>query len=264
MTSAAKPCLPCSSVSTPISTRAQRLFDLVRIPSISTDSAYKDFCRAAADHVAKDLESLGFEAAVRPTAGHPVVIGKSNGATAHEQRSARAVLRPLRRAAGRSAEPVEHAAVRAEDRQLPDGRKIIHGRGACDDKGQLMTFVEACRAFKAVTGKLPLDITMMIEGEEECGSKSLFDFVRTQCRRVQARPRAGLRHRHVGPKTPLVTTSLRGLLYEEVDHHLRGPRPAFRRVRRRRRQPDPHARRASSRRCTTRTAASWCPASTTA
>ena len=61
---------------------------------------------------------------------------------------------------------------------LPDGRKIIVGRGACDDKGQLMTFVEACRAFKAVTGKLPLDITMMIEGEEECGSKSLFDFVR--------------------------------------------------------------------------------------
>ena len=59
-----------------------RLFELVRIPSISTDSAYKDFCRAAADSVAKDLEGLGFEAAVRPTAGHPIVVGKSNGATA--------------------------------------------------------------------------------------------------------------------------------------------------------------------------------------
>ena len=57
-----------------------RLFDLVRIPSISTDSAYKDFCRAAAEHVAKDLTSLGFETAVRPTAGHPVVTAKSNGA----------------------------------------------------------------------------------------------------------------------------------------------------------------------------------------
>ena len=82
--------------------------------------------------------------------------------------------------------------------KLPDGRKIIVARGACDDKGQVMTFVEACRAFKAVTGKLPLPITMMIEGEEECGSKSLFGFVREQCRRVQARPRARLRHRHVG------------------------------------------------------------------
>src|SRR6266478_2463532 len=60
---------------------------------------------------------------------------------------------------------------------LADGRKIIVGRGACDDKGQVMTFVEACRAFKTVTGQLPLPITMMIEGEEECGSNHLFGFV---------------------------------------------------------------------------------------
>src|SRR6185436_21127505 len=60
--------------------RAAEIF--VRIPSISTDSAYKDFCRAAAEFVAKDLASLGFESAVRPTAGHPVVVAKSNGATA--------------------------------------------------------------------------------------------------------------------------------------------------------------------------------------
>ncbi len=81
---------------------------------------------------------------------------------------------------------------------LAGGRKIIVARGACDDKGQAMTFIEACRAFKAVTGKLPLPITMMIEGEEECGSQHLFKFVARQCRRVQARPRAGLRYRHVG------------------------------------------------------------------
>ena len=61
---------------------------------------------------------------------------------------------------------------------LPGGRKIIVARGACDDKGQAMTFIEACRAYKAVTGKLPLPITTMIEGEEECGSQHLFGFVR--------------------------------------------------------------------------------------
>src|SRR6202022_4416257 len=60
---------------------------------------------------------------------------------------------------------------------LPDGRRIIVARGACDDKGQVMTFIEACRAWKAVTGSLPLPITMLIEGEEECGSKNLPPFV---------------------------------------------------------------------------------------
>ena len=201
----------------PISTRASnRLFDLVRIPSISTDSAYKDFCRAAADFVAKDLESLGFEAAVRPTAGHPVVIGKSNGATAPN--SGPRVLfyghydvQPVDPLNLWSTPPFE-----PKIDSLPDGRKIIHGRGACDDKGQFMTFVEACRAFKAVTGKLPLDITMMIEGEEECGSKSLFDFVRSNANEFKRDLALVCDTGMWDPKTPLVTTSLRGLLYEEV------------------------------------------------
>ena len=66
----------------------------------------------------------------------------------------------------------EHAAF---EPRIVDGerrRKGIVGRGAGDDKGQLMTFVEACRAWKAVTGKLPVPITMLIEGEEECGSST--------------------------------------------------------------------------------------------
>ena len=193
-----------------------RLFDLVRIPSISTDSAYKDFCRAAAEYVAKDLGSLGLEAAVRPTAGHPVVIGKSNGAT------------------GKNAGPrvlfYGHYDVQPVDPlnlwhtppfepkidTLPDGRKIIHGRGACDDKGQFMTFVEALRAYKAVTGSIPLDVTLMIEGEEECGSKSLFDFVRANANEFKRDLALVCDTGMWDPKTPLVTTSLRGLLYEEV------------------------------------------------
>src|SRR5512132_3263647 len=83
MTSAAQ-ALPAvlARIDADLDNSLNRLFDFVRIPSISTDSAYKDFCRAAADFVAKDLTSLGFDSAVRPTAGHPVVVGKSNGATA--------------------------------------------------------------------------------------------------------------------------------------------------------------------------------------
>ena len=193
-----------------------RLFDLVRIPSISTDSAYKDFCKSAADFVAKDLASLGFEAVVRPTAGHPVVVGKSNGATAAN--NGPSVLfyghydvQPVDPLNLWSTPPFE-----PRIDTLPDGRKIIVGRGACDDKGQFMTFVEALRAFKAVTGKLPLDITMMIEGEEECGSKSLFDFVRNNAAEFKRDLGLVCDTGMWSPTVPSVTTSLRGLLYEEV------------------------------------------------
>src|SRR5690242_20988135 len=57
----------------------ERLFAFLRIASVSTDPAYKDQCRKAAEFVAADLASIGFDAKVRPTAGHPVVVGKSNG-----------------------------------------------------------------------------------------------------------------------------------------------------------------------------------------
>jgi acetylornithine deacetylase/succinyl-diaminopimelate desuccinylase-like protein len=193
-----------------------RLFDFVRIPSISTDSAYKDFCRAAADYIAKDLTSLGFDTDVRPTAGHPVVVGKSNGATAANN-GPRVLfyghydVQPVDPLDLWKTPPFE-----PRIDTLAGGRKIIVGRGACDDKGQVMTFVEALRAFKAVTGKLPLDITMMIEGEEECGSKSLFAFVRENAAEFKRDLGLICDTGMWSATVPSVTTSLRGLLYEEV------------------------------------------------
>ena len=56
-----------------------RLFDFLRIQSISTDPAYKDQCRTAAEHVAKDLSGIGFATSIRPTEGHPIVVGKGGG-----------------------------------------------------------------------------------------------------------------------------------------------------------------------------------------
>jgi acetylornithine deacetylase/succinyl-diaminopimelate desuccinylase-like protein len=79
-----------------------------------------------------------------------------------------------------------------------------------------MTFVEACRAFKAVTGELPLPITLMIEGEEECGSKHLFDFVRDNAEELSHDLALVCDTGMWNPETPAVTTSLRGLVYEEV------------------------------------------------
>src|SRR5215470_7271160 len=119
----------------------ERLFAFLRIQSVTTDPAFAPHCRTAAEHVARDLASIGFAADVRPTAGHPVVVAKSaNGS------GPRALFY-----GHYDVPPVEPRIA-----SLPDGRKVIVARGACDDKGQVMTFVEACRAWKAVTGSLPM------------------------------------------------------------------------------------------------------------
>jgi acetylornithine deacetylase/succinyl-diaminopimelate desuccinylase-like protein len=190
----------------------ERLFALLRIASVSTDAAYKDHCRAAAEHVAKDLRSIGFEATLRPTEGHPVVVGKSNGASGprvlfygHYD------VQPVDPLSLWKTPPFEP---RIET--LTGGRKIIVARGACDDKGQAMTFIEACRAYKAVTGKLPLPITTMIEGEEECGSQHLFKFVRDNAEEFKLDLALVCDTAMWNAETPAVTTSLRGLVYEEV------------------------------------------------
>lgn len=190
----------------------ERLFALLRIASVSTDPAFKDQCRAAAEYVASDLKSIGFETSVRPTAGHPVVVGKANGMTGprvlfygHYD------VQPVDPVNLWKTPPFEP---RIET--LPDGRKIIVARGACDDKGQAMTFIEACRAFKAVTGKLPLPITMMIEGEEECGSRNLFKFVRDNAAEFKLDLALVCDTAMWDAVTPAITTSLRGLVYEDV------------------------------------------------
>ena len=193
-----------------------RLFALLRIQSVSTDPAYAPYCRAAAEHVAADLRSLGFETTVRPTEGHPVVVGKSgNGqANGHAPRVlfyGHYDVQPVDPLDLWTTPPFEP---RIET--LDGGRKIIVARGACDDKGQAMTFVEACRAFKAVTGTLPLDITIMIEGEEECGSKSLFGFVRDNAAELKRDLALVCDTGMWDAQTPSITTSLRGLVYEEV------------------------------------------------
>ena len=190
----------------------ERLFALLRIQSISTDPTYADQCRAAAAHVAADLETIGFATDIRPTAGHPVVVAKApGGAGPSVLFYGHYDVQPVDPLSLWDSPPFEPRIV-----TLPDGRKAISARGACDDKGQIMTFIEACRAYRAVAGKLPLPITLMIEGEEECGSAHLFGFVRDNADEFR---------RDIGlvcdtgmwnAETPSVTTSLRGLLYEEV------------------------------------------------
>ncbi len=194
----------------------QRLFALLRIKSISADPAFAGECKAAADHLAKDIATLGFATEVRPTAGHPAIVAKTNGGAKDSGRPHVLFyghydvqpVDPLNLWHRPPFEPVvtDHA----------DGRKIIVARGAEDDKGQLMTFVEACRAWKQVTGSLPIDLTIVIEGEEEVGSKNFVPFLEANKEELGADFAMVCDTGMWDPNTPAITTSLRGLVYEEV------------------------------------------------
>jgi acetylornithine deacetylase/succinyl-diaminopimelate desuccinylase-like protein len=196
----------------------ERLFALLRIKSISADPAFAGDCKAAADHLAKDIATLGFASVVRPTAGHPAIVAKSNGngkvnggRRPHVLFYGHYDVQPVDPLNLWHRPPFEPAVT-----DHADGRKIIVARGAEDDKGQLMTFVEACRAWKSVTGSLPVDVTILIEGEEEIGSKNFVAFLEANKQELAADFALVCDTGMWDPNTPAITTSLRGLVYEEV------------------------------------------------
>jgi len=96
------------------------------------------------------------------------------------------------------------------------GRKRIVARGASDDKGQVMTFVEACRAHLAMSGELPCGVTLLIEGAEESGSQGLPEWVAANRDRLGCDVVLVCDTGMWDPRTPQITSSLRGLCYFEV------------------------------------------------
>lgn len=190
-----------------------RLFDLIRIPSISTDPGYRDQCKAAADWLSRDLASIGFDASVRPTTGHPMVVAhQKEAAGPHLLFYGHYDVQPVDPLALWTSDPFEP---RLEP--LPNGDTAIVARGASDDKGQMMTFVEACRAWKAVTGKLPVQVSILFEGEEEAGSPSLAPFLDATADELKADMVYVCDTDMWDRETPAVTTMLRGLYSTEVE-----------------------------------------------
>src|SRR3954465_15802015 len=195
----------------------ERLFTLLRIKSISADPAFAGDCKAAADHLAGDIGALGFATEVRPTAGHPAIVATSNGsggARPHVLFYGHYDVQPVDPLNLWHRPPFEPVVT-----HHADGRKIIVARGAEDDKGQLMTFIEACRAWKSVTGSLPLDVTIVIEGEEEIGSKNFVPFLEANRQDLRADFALVCDTGMWDRNTPAITTSLRGLVYDEVRIH---------------------------------------------
>ena len=189
-----------------------RLFSLVAIPSISALPQHFPDCERAADWLVDELKSLGFEVAKEATPGRPMVVGAAKTKT----RDAPHVLfyghydvQP--------ADPLELWKSPPFEPRLengPNGQRIV-ARGAADDKGQLMTFVEACRAFRQ-QGGLPCNVTVLFEGEEETGSPSLAAFLASRAKTLKADLLLVCDTNMWDTKTPAITTMLRGLAMEEV------------------------------------------------
>ncbi|MTI18926.1 dipeptidase [Rhodobacteraceae bacterium RKSG542] len=196
-----------------------RLFDLIRIKSISTDPAYKDDCRSAAQWLADELTAIGIPSEVRDTTGHPMVVGHrvvEGKSGPHALFYGHYDVQPVDPIELWHADPFDPQIVTRED-----GSKMIVARGANDDKGQLMTFVEAARAWMEEAGELPISISILLEGEEESGSPSLQPFL-DENKEELSKDLALVCDTSMWDKdTPAISVMLRGLVGEEIT--LKGP-----------------------------------------
>lgn len=203
-----------SRIDSNLDSSLERLLELIRVQSISTDSAYKGECEKACHWLVDDLNSMGFEARKVETTGHPMVIAhhKKNPSAPHVLFYGHYDVQPVDPLDLWDAPPFD-----AKVEQRSDGTSKITGRGSADDKGQLMTFVEACRAWISETGGLPCNVTILFEGEEECGSPSLLPFLDTYKEELKADLALVCDTSMWDRQTPAISTSLRGMLGEQIN-----------------------------------------------
>lgn len=187
-----------------------RLFALLRIKSISTDSAFKSDCMEAADWLVAELASIGFDAKRHDTPGHPMVVAHSPGEGPRLLFYGHYDVQPVDPLDLWNTPPFEPGV-----ETTPNG-DVIRGRGSADDKGQLMTFVEACRAFKETTGAVPGNVTIFFEGEEESGSPSLVPFLEAHRDELKADLALVCDTGMWNADTPAITTMLRGMVAEQI------------------------------------------------
>lgn len=185
------------------------LFDLLRIPSISAQSEHKEDMVRCAEHLAVALMNAGADRAdVMPTAGNPVVFAEK-------------IVSPLAKTVlvyghydVMPVDPREEWRTEPFEPQIKDNR--IWGRGTDDDKGQSFMHIKAFEAMCA-TDSLPCNVKFMLEGEEEIGSASLYDFCEQYKEMLKADVILVSDTSMISVDTPSITCGLRGLTYMEVE-----------------------------------------------
>jgi acetylornithine deacetylase/succinyl-diaminopimelate desuccinylase-like protein len=190
------------------------LLEFLRIPSVSTISGHATDVQKAADWVLNRLKRLGFQTKLYTTAGHPIVYAHCCGVP----------NRPTLLIYGhydvQPPDPLNEWITPPFSPAIRDG--YVYARGATDDKGQFFTYLKAIEAILAVAGKLPINVKVLIEGEEEIGSPNLGLFMRNNQDMLKADAVAISDGSQFVQGVPAITYGLRGLTYLQLD--VQGPR----------------------------------------
>ncbi|MGD8359781.1 MAG: dipeptidase [Gemmatimonadota bacterium] len=190
------------------------LFEFLRIPSVSARGEHAPDVRAAATWVADRLRDAGLEASVMETPGHPVVLGEWREAGPEAP-----TLLIYGHYDVQPPEPLEEWHSPAFEPTVRDGN--LFARGASDDKGQLFLHIKALEAQLRGAGRLPVNVVVLAEGEEEIGSPSLVPFVQAHKDRLACDAVVISDSSMFAQRLPSLLFSLRGLAYFEI--HVQGP-----------------------------------------
>ncbi len=190
------------------------LLGFLRIPSVSTLSHHGTDVRRAAEWVFNNLKRLEFDARIYPTERHPIVYAES----------AYIPGKPTLLVYGhydvQPPDPLDEWVSPPFAPQIREG--YVYARGASDDKGQFYTYIKAIEAIMAVEGKLPMNIKILVEGEEEIGSPNLGPFLKEKADMLKADAVAISDSSQFVQGVPAITYGLRGLSYLQID--VQGPR----------------------------------------
>src|SRR5476651_181113 len=190
------------------------LIEFLRIPSISADPAHSDDVRRNAEYLAAEALKVGFQKAeLIETAGHPAV---------YAERMVDPSL-PTALIYGhhdvQPVDPLDEWKSSPFEPEVRDGK--LYGRGAVDDKGQVWMHLKAVEAVLAARGELPLNLKLIVEGEEESGSVHFEEIVKSEQERLRADVLVVSDTGFEVAGVPSMCTGLRGLAGVEV--HVQGP-----------------------------------------